>query len=219
MYIRLFAFAIILVSVALEPPNVQAAVIEAFPSFINQRHKSDATFPLVPGTLLVASEFQPAVPDTLRETAGFDIHYDISGFSPPIEATLNFTISHLDPTKRFLDATAFSDVISSEAVFSMDIGGSVVSDIIAANVFSYLDRAVRSGASFVGFRLSGSTSAVSDTGFMYLDILPTLRIETSSVPEPTTLAILSLGLAGLGVTRRRKRVNAHTPRRCGEYGA
>lgn len=54
------------------------------------------------------------------------------------------------------------------------------------------------GAAYVGFVAGG------DTAYENHDLLSWSFSSTSSVPEPTTLALLGFGLAGLAWTRRRK---------------
>ena len=83
--------------------------------------------------------------------------------------------------------------------FSPDLGGgnSIYSDEIGRLLL------IRTGATAFGH----STVTISSTGTAYVSSYAPLAAAGAAVPEPSTYVLAALGLAGLGVVTRRKRIS------------
>ena len=78
-----------------------------------------------------------------------------------------------------------------------------IADLLGATVTEASDNFTNGGASF---SLVGDTLSLTWTGTGNVDGLLTAvyNIQTANVPEPTSLALLGLALAGAGLARRKQ---------------
>ncbi len=135
----------------------------------------------------------------------------ISGACNYSEAGYNFncTGTHTDANGelRWHDVPSDNDIIMTRVdgmafdILSLDaLAGAAFSIITTAGTFN----SAGGLALGVTVNLLGVLSATFDTPGTLIARLDNINTVKSVIPEPGTLAILGLGLAGLGVARRRK---------------
>ena len=124
-------------------------------------------------------------------------------------------------TLRFADESADTDPESVRFTFDNQLfgdsvitaGGGIFSRTFSVNLATLLD----DGLLNVTLRNDGTTSGPQDlrSDFYFLDSTLSVRVDrtlgtlqgTLQVPLPTTLALLGIGLAGLGWAQRRREPN------------
>ena len=83
----------------------------------------------------------------------------------------------------------------------VDVRGTIVGLEIATNWAGWDDSRATFGDDWVAFNFANLSFAAGD--FLDATFLTSHDVD---VPEPGTLALLGLGLAGMGMTRRKKKV-------------
>ena len=117
--------------------------------------------------------------------AGYNI--GVSGISNTLTVTFDFLVG---------EASGFLGTFrASDWVVTALLDGDIVSELNLANLSSSYTEFSLSGLAFNQLEISGSAS---------YGVLDDLSYEVASVPEPSTLMLFGLGLAGLVLSRRRK---------------
>jgi hypothetical protein len=143
--------------------------------------------------------FTAPIPGFPGSPVSGSFQYEAASLTSPIDSLTAVNLT-LDGHVYTLANTGF--VNSAPLSFLGGLVNGVVS--MGANTNDFLLRFNHTTGQPIGFDAAtiGAPSIVFATGFTVFSIAPA---QTAAVPEPTTVVLVALGLAGLGVRRLRKR--------------
>jgi hypothetical protein len=139
------------------------------------------------------------------------IEFDLRGLSAGVAAAeLDLELRNLGPVPGAIDVFTFAgtgtvtpDLFNAGTLFTSFGTDQVGLESVAVDVTAAVQAAVAAGDSFLGFRLSTTTSDRYFLGPPYTPAGPALDV--TAVPEPSSLTLAGLGALGLLIYSWRRR--------------